>query len=192
MLERDDYIVVDIEGTGRFGPENSIVEIACLRVVGPDVYEGKQWLVKPKCPITRNGTRIHGISNDVVEDCPTIQDVSSDIISFARNGIYVGHSIGADIDVISREIPEWRPVSKVDTLRMARRYFEDAPSHKMFDLISYIDAELEVMQLFRNVFESSPYEGSYHRAAYDVCACSVLYHRILALQNTDAQRDLLL
>lgn len=82
-------------------------------------------LVNPEKPIEAGATAIHGISDDMVIDAPTIETLLAD---WPEPFVAVGHNVAFDLRVIGEHV-EWNGV--VCTLNLARHYIKDSPNHKL-------------------------------------------------------------
>ncbi len=78
-------VVFDIESTGVSPRQDRIIELAAIKVM-PDGSEVEQcWLLNPTIPIPPETTRIHGITDEIVKDCPTFRDKAQEIFEFFRD-----------------------------------------------------------------------------------------------------------
>lgn len=77
-------VVFDIESTGVSPRKDRIIELAAIKLM-PDGEEiSKCWLMNPGVPIPLETTAIHGISDEIVKDCPTFADKAEEIFEFFR------------------------------------------------------------------------------------------------------------
>lgn len=77
-------VVFDIESTGVSPRKDRIIELAAIKLM-PDGEEiSKCWLMNPGIPIPPETTAIHGISDEIVKDCPTFADKAEEIFEFFR------------------------------------------------------------------------------------------------------------
>lgn len=77
-------VVFDIESTGVSPRKDRIIELAAIKLM-PDGEEiPKCWLMNPGVPIPPETTAIHGISDEIVKDCPTFADKAEEIFEFFR------------------------------------------------------------------------------------------------------------
>jgi DNA polymerase-3 subunit epsilon len=75
-------IVFDIESTGVSPRKDRIIELAAIKVL-PDGSEiSRCWLLNPSVPIPPETTAIHGISDEIVKDCPTFAEMAEEIFAF--------------------------------------------------------------------------------------------------------------
>ncbi|MFI8815683.1 MULTISPECIES: PolC-type DNA polymerase III [unclassified Streptomyces] len=157
--------VVDVEGNGAAPPD--LVEIALIPMVGgqPQPADALSWLIRPPVPIPHRITRIHNITNDMVEDAPAWQDIAPRVRSLLEGAWIAAHSASVEYGVLTRHLPGWQPTGVIDTLRLAKATI----GGKGFGL----DALIE-----RTKTDLSDVAGARHRAAYDAHATALLLNRL--------------
>ena len=77
-------VVFDIESTGVSPRKDRIIELAAIKLMPDDEEISKCWLMNPGVPIPPETTAIHGISDEIVKDCPTFADKAEEIFEFFR------------------------------------------------------------------------------------------------------------
>ncbi|MBQ6136337.1 MAG: 3'-5' exonuclease [Kiritimatiellae bacterium] len=83
MLKLDrPLIVFDIESTGLSPRRDRIVELAAVKLMPDGSEVEKCWLLNPTVPIPKETSDIHGITDDIVRDCPTFADAAAEIFEF--------------------------------------------------------------------------------------------------------------
>ena len=83
MLHLDrPLIVFDIESSGLSPRRDRIIELAAIKVMPDGSEVEKCWLLNPTVPIPKETTAIHGISDEIVKDCPTFADKADEIFAF--------------------------------------------------------------------------------------------------------------
>ncbi|BDT91504.1 hypothetical protein IFM12275_14800 [Nocardia sputorum] len=161
--------VVDVEGNGQTPPE--IIEIAILPVSGDTASHTdiRSWLIRPKHPITPIVTRkIHGITNNDVDNCPRWADVAPEIDAALAQRTLVAHNAGVEQRVLAAHLPYWTPPMVLDTLRLAKKVWPGLPGYSLDKLIDH--AHLDVSALA---------EHGYHRAGYDTWAAWLLLCKLI-------------
>lgn len=71
MVDTDQFVVIDTE-TGGFGPECEICQIAIL---SPTEGVLLDTLVRPVSPMNPRAIEVHGITDQMVKDAPTMRDI---------------------------------------------------------------------------------------------------------------------
>src|SRR5690606_28350809 len=84
-----EYAIVDIETTGSYAAGNQITEIAIVIHNGTHVLEKFQALVNPGTLIPFHIQALTGISNEMVEDAPTFQELAPTIYQLLNKRIRV-------------------------------------------------------------------------------------------------------
>lgn len=94
------FTVIDTETTG-LDPSGGdrIVSLGAVRVVNGRVLrqETLERLVNPGRGVPPAATTIHGLTDDMLEDAPSIEEVLPDLVRFAEDTVLVGHNIGFDL-----------------------------------------------------------------------------------------------
>ena len=77
-------VVFDLETTGISPRKDRIIELAAIRVAPDGAETSRCWLLNPTIPIPPETTAIHGITDEIVKDCPTFADKAAEIFEFFR------------------------------------------------------------------------------------------------------------
>ena len=80
-LERP-LIVFDLETTGVIAGSDHIIELAAIKVMPDGTEERKCFLLNPGCPIPPETSKIHGITDEIVKNCPTFAERAREIYDF--------------------------------------------------------------------------------------------------------------
>ena len=161
----DGFVVYDLETLTNEPKSAEIIEIAAslLNAEGQG-YKHFHQLVKPKRPIPRGSTRIHGIDDKTVENAPPIEEVLPQFLDFIGDRILVGHNIEEfDNRVIDREMSNYsrRGLSNpfYDTCITAKRLYP-RENYKLEVLADKFGIEHEILhraledvEVTRQVFE---------------------------------------
>lgn len=170
------YVVVDVEGNGQQPPD--LVELAAVPIVGGVIGEPVSWLVKPETPIKHFATRIHGLTNQDVADCPPFEAVKVDVLMVLSHPALVAHNAHVDVGVLQRKLTGWEPSEVFDTLKLARRLVPGQDSYRLGSLV-------ETFKLT----EGLPEDLSPHRATYDALVAARLFV-VLASKASISLEDL--
>ena len=133
-----DYCVLDLETTG-FSPHNDrIIEIGILKVNDDIVVEKYSQLVNPHCAISSTITRKTGITNDMVNDKPSLSDIKDDVLSFIGDRIIIGHNTSFDINFLEKQMSINIPIKYIDTCCFSKRVYPELENHKLDTLVAYL------------------------------------------------------
>ena len=127
----DNYIVVDFETTG-LAPGYRPVEIAWLEFdENFNEIESVESLINPQMPIEPGAEKVHGISDAMVADAPTLKDFIRDQHSdkFKRgNVLVVAHNAKFDLPMFA---PFCGQATQLCTMNLGRKIYPAAPSFKL-------------------------------------------------------------
>jgi len=171
----NNIIVLDLETTGCNPIKDKIIEIGAVKINDDKVIEKYSQLVNPNIEIPCFITKITNITNEMVEDKPTIEEVLPDFISFCEGYDIVGHNIKFDYSFIvvnAEKIGCKFEKNAIDTLFISRKYLGLLPSRSLGDLCNYFNINLQ----------------NAHRAINDACATyellNILYKRYYENDNS--------
>lgn len=119
----DSYVVFDIETTGFNSVNDRIIEIGAVRVVEGEIKETFSEFVNPERPIPYKITQLTTITDDMVKDAGTIEEILPQFLKFCEGSVLVAHNAGFDTGFIRENakrlnLPYDHTV--VDTLGLAR------------------------------------------------------------------------
>jgi DNA polymerase-3 subunit epsilon len=144
-----DFVVIDIETTGLDPNFDNIIEIGALKVRDHKIIDEFQSLVKPpKMDIYTEDaavakpyyiddfiTNLTGITNEMLEKSPEIENVLPNFIDFVGKEILVGHNIHFDInflyDASMNLLDHSLDNDFLDLLRVSKKAYPDLPNHKL-------------------------------------------------------------
>lgn len=97
--------IFDVESTGLNPRTDRIVELSVVRVLADGGEpETRTWLLNPTVPIPIETIAVHGITDDMVKDCPTFADKADEILAFFRGCDLGGFGIGhLDVPILEEE-----------------------------------------------------------------------------------------
>ena len=101
----------DIESTGLNIPTDSIVELSFVKVFPGGEQRIKTWRIKPwdyerRCqrPIGAEASKVNGITDDMVKDCPTFYEVAPEVAEWLRESDLAGfNSSKFDLPMLAEE-----------------------------------------------------------------------------------------
>lgn len=92
-LMSHDICVFDFETTGLDTSVDRIVEIGAVKIVGGEIVETFSTLVDPQMHISAKATETSGLTDEMVKNAPTIEEVLPDFYKFSSGCVMVGHNI---------------------------------------------------------------------------------------------------
>lgn len=97
-------VFFDIEATGLSVTKDRIVEIALLRIRPDQEAEHLTRRVNPQMNIPAKVTNIHGITNEMVAEAPTFEQIASELHNFIDNADLGGYNlVKFDLPMLTEE-----------------------------------------------------------------------------------------
>ncbi len=132
-----EFIVFDVETTGLSARDGDrIIEIAAMKVREGQVVDRFYSLINPKRTVPSAATMVNQITEDMLADAPTADQVLPGIIEFISGGCVAGHNVRFDLDFLchelslaGRRLKDETPA--VDTLKMARELIPYLSNYKL-------------------------------------------------------------
>jgi DNA polymerase III subunit epsilon len=99
VVDKQNFVILDTETTGLHDGE--IVEIAIIDHLGNTLMDQR---IKPYLGIPRDAYRVHGISEDDVKDCPTLNDVIVSIKGHLAGKDVIVYNANYDYNILKRAV----------------------------------------------------------------------------------------
>lgn len=162
-------IVLDFETTG-LSPDmgDRAIEIGAVRIEGGQITGRFQELMNPGRRISGFIENYTGITNAMLQDAPSCQEVMHRFADFIEGYNLVAHNASFDkrfLDAELANISRQYSGQFACSMLAARRIYPDAPNHKLGGLIEYTNI---------------PSDGAFHRALYDSEMTTKLWLTMLA------------
>lgn len=140
-LSTVDFVVFDTETTG-LGWAERLVELGAVRFRGGAVTDRFRALVKPPRRIPEEVTRLHGITDEAVRECPDARTVLPRFARFIDGAVLLAHFAEFDQGILAAEFAR-AGLSAPDnplycTLNLARRVIPEAPRHGLSSIARFL------------------------------------------------------
>jgi DNA polymerase-3 subunit epsilon len=140
-----DLLGYDLETTSKIPETARVVQIAALlRNAQGEITPVINQLCNPGCDISDEASEIHKITQDMVADAEPDLSAMKRLYAYVSEKkdqiIVVGHNIiGYDLKILWTLGGPEIPVLFIDTFVAATRIFVDAESHKLSDLVQWLE-----------------------------------------------------
>lgn len=147
-LDQETFVCVDCEMTGLDLVSDQIVEVGVIKFTFNEVLEEYETLVNPGRLIPPETIAIHHITDEMVADKPTIDQVLPRILEIVGSHIIIGHGVKHDISLLNLAAERAGIKTNIannlwmDTLRLARLYGE-SPINSLEQLRRHFNIEPE-------------------------------------------------
>ena len=146
MKKKDISIVLDIETTGLDYRREKIIEFAAVKLVNGKITDEYETLVNPEQEIRHSSIKIHGITQDMVADAPTLKEVMPKILEFIDDYPIIGHNVIFDYSFLNQANLELygKPLEnhRIDSQHMFRDVFPEEFSHGLESLMRRFNVEV--------------------------------------------------
>lgn len=140
-------IVLDTETTGLDYTKEKIIEFAAVRLENGKIKDKFQTLINPKQHIRKSSIAIHGITEEMVKDAPTEEEILPQIIDFIGEHPIVAHNAIFDFmflnEATMRVFNKPFENHKIDTQFMFKEVYPDLDSHGLEALCTKLSVEFK-------------------------------------------------
>lgn len=129
-----EYVVFDIETTGLSSRNDEIIEIGAVKVKNRKITDSYHTLIKPKRTIPLEITRLTGISNEMVQNQPQLDEVFDDFMTFIGDLPLVAHNVAFDVSFIKeacRQLGKVLTNDAVDTIKLSKILLPNLKRYKL-------------------------------------------------------------
>ena len=170
-------VVFDLETTG-FSPEkNRIIEFGAVKIVKGRIVDRFSHFVNPELPIPYKITQLTGITDSMVIDARTIDQVLPEFLQFCEGCFLVGHNVAFDIGFVranAKRLGLPCHFTTADTLGMARAVL---PGHAKYTL----DAVAKILNVSLE---------NHHRAVDDAECTAGIWMKMLPMLEQQGVKSL--
>ncbi len=164
----DTYVVFDIETTGFSYNMDTIIEIGAVKVVKGIVTEQFSQLINPKRPIPQLITELTHITEEMVENQPTLEEVLPKFMAFVDGVPVVAHNASFDCSFIRYYCEQLKiPFESliIDTLALSRLLLTSIKKHNLKAITKHLKIVL----------------NDHHRAVADAEATARVFIHFLSM-----------
>jgi len=141
-----EYTVFDIETTGLSSKNDRITEIGAVKVKEGKIIDRFTQLINPLIKIPDRIVKLTGITDELVKDKPTIEEVLPKFINFVGDSVLVAHNAPFDMGFIKVNCKRMGITidnAVLDTLQLCRGLFPQLKSHKLNVIAKHLKIKLE-------------------------------------------------
>ena len=171
-----DFIAIDLETTGTLPYVDRIVEVAAVSFKRGQPVSYFEQLVNPKISIPPEASRINGITSDMVQGCPPIEEVLGPFSKFCGAEILTAHNATFDFQFLKSAIEKYKTQAPagplLDTYSLAKKLIPGMANYKLSTLITYLKME----------------NSKLHRAKQDALCCGKLFYYLISKLKSEDYR----
>ena len=164
----DEYVVFDIETTGFSNTSDEITEIGAVKIRNKEIIDSFGELINPHMPIPLKVQELTGITNDLIKDKPSIDEVLPKFLEFVGDSILVAHNSDFDMGFIRAKAKRLNLAFEnkdIDTLKLSRILLPNLKRHKLNLITNHLGISLE----------------NHHRAVDDAKATALVFIKFMEM-----------
>lgn len=139
------YAVVDIETTGGVAKHHFITEVAVITIENGELVDRYETLINPDVLIPHQITMLTGITNEMVADAPTFEEVANEVWKRTADAVFVAHNVNFDYSFLRESFArinlQWRP-KRLCTLRLSRKLIPGLASYSLGKIADQLGYEI--------------------------------------------------
>ncbi|CRK80486.1 PolC-type DNA polymerase III [Neobacillus massiliamazoniensis] len=167
LLSEDTFVVFDVETTGLSAVYDTIIELAAVKIRDGEIIDRFESFANPHHRLSATTINLTGITDDMVENAPEVEEVLKKFCDWAEDAVLVAHNASFDMGFLNVGYQQMgfdkakNPV--IDTLELGRFLYPELKNHRLNTLSKKFDIELT----------------QHHRAIYDAEATGYLLMKML-------------
>lgn len=141
------YCVLDLETTGFSAKTEKITEVGIMKVKNGEVVDEFSCFVNPEKHIPQRVTEVTNITDDMVKDAKTIDQVFPEILEFIKDSVLVAHNAPFDMGFLKQNAKVLGyefDYTYLDTLSLAKDLFPDYKKYKLGKIAENLGIKVEV------------------------------------------------
>ena len=146
-LDDTTYCVFDLETTGISFRTEKITEIGIMKYRNGEVIDEFSTFVNPEKPIPERVQEITHITDDMVKDAPTIEEILPKVMEFFGDSVLVAHNADFDTGFIRYNCEKNGlkfENTYLDTLQLAKDLFPDYKKYKLGIIADNLGIQVDV------------------------------------------------
>ncbi|WDF83739.1 PolC-type DNA polymerase III [Lacticaseibacillus pabuli] len=147
VLADQTYVVFDVETTGLSAVYDKVIELAAVKMKDGQVLEHFEEMINPGFALSDFTIGLTHITNEMVQQGGTEEEVMTKFAKFTEGTIMVGHNVTFDVGFLNAAYKRLKmpaisqPV--VDTLELSRALHPESKNHKLDTLTKRYNIQLE-------------------------------------------------
>ncbi len=142
-----EYCVLDIETTGLSFRTEKITELGAVIYKNGEIIREFECFVNPEKPIPDDVVEVTHITDDMVKNAKTIEEILPEFLEFIGDRIIVAHNADFDVGFIkynAEKIGIKLENTYIDTLRLAKDLFPDYKKYKLGIIADKLGIKVDV------------------------------------------------
>ncbi len=170
------FVVFDFETTGfNAGGLDSIIEAGAVKILDGEIVDRFDELINPGRPLPEKITEVTKITNDMLKDKPSEEEVIKRFIDWVGDLPMVAHNAKFDVSFLEMAYKKYNfgtfENCVIDTLKLSQTLDNTFARHSLSALVKRYDVKWD--------------EDAHHRADYDAEGTALVFHKMLKKMNAN-------
>lgn len=142
-----EYCVLDLETTGISNITEKITEVGIIKIKNGEIIEEYETFVNPEKPIPQEVVEVTHITDDMVKNAKTIDQIIPEIINFIGDSVLVAHNADFDIGFLKVNFEKYGYElnnTYIDTLRLSKVIYPEFKKYKLGSIASELSIKVDV------------------------------------------------
>lgn len=140
-----DFVAIDFETANSL--RSSVCSVGVVVVKNGKIHEEVQTLINPLSEFHYFNTRVHGITENMVQDAPTFEEFWPQLKPYIDKQMIIAHNASFDIGVLKDSVSrcyETQPEYQYScSYRIAKKVWPDLYNHKLSTVANYLSISLK-------------------------------------------------
>lgn len=133
------FVVVDTETTGLSASTDRICQLSAILFVDGEPVKAFDTYVNPKKKMPQEATQVNGITDDMLIDAPTIDEVAPSFLEFIGDRPIVGYNIMFDLKFLyCSGIDVFQKRKFYDAYQLTRKVYQGLVNYQLSTVSEYI------------------------------------------------------
>ncbi len=164
----DTFVVFDLETTGFSAIKDKIIEIGAVKIIKGEITDTFSTFVNPQRPIPFQIQKLTTITDDMVMDQRTIDEILPEFLAFIGDSVLVAHNASFDVGFLEQNC-RYQDIEKeftsLDTVSLARVLLPTIAKYKLNNVAKALNINLE----------------NHHRAVDDAGATASIFLKFIEM-----------
>ena len=137
---------------------DKITEIGAVRIKNGIICETFQTLVDPGVPLSKRIVELTGITDEMLEGQPKIEDVFPDFMKFLGDNTFIGHNADFDfrfLKAAGKPLGYYLSNEVEDTLMISRKKLPNLTNHKLNTVCAHFGIEFRHHRALSDAFATA-------------------------------------
>ena len=112
------YVAIDVDTTGLDSYEDAVIEVAVVTLTEDKIVDEWSSLINPGREVPPFITKLTGISDEMVEDAPSLRSMRSKVQRLIGDNVVIGHNVSFDMRFLEQAYIG-AGAQRMDTLTLA-------------------------------------------------------------------------